>query len=192
MSETKLTEKQQRFCEEYVIDFNATRAAKAAGYSVKTAYSIGHNLLKKIEIQTYISGITTDLAKTANISALGLLLELKKVAFSNITDLKTSWSEFKNLEDIPEEVKGAISEITHSKTTFGDDGEKLTLKVKMHDKLRAIEKLTTMLGFDKPTDEDANQHKGGVTINIGAGAKVELPSKEDDIKDFTNDEFNDD
>ena len=49
-----LTEKQQRFCDEYLIDYNATQAAIRAGYSEKTAYSQGQRLLKKVEIKTYI------------------------------------------------------------------------------------------------------------------------------------------
>jgi phage terminase small subunit len=45
----KLTDKQKRFCEEYVIDWNATRSAIAAGYSENTSYSIGSENLKKPE-----------------------------------------------------------------------------------------------------------------------------------------------
>lgn len=45
----KLTIKQKLFCKEYIIDFNATRSAKAAGYSAKSAQVIGvENLLKPI------------------------------------------------------------------------------------------------------------------------------------------------
>lgn len=50
----KLTPKQQRFCEEYLIDLNATQAAIRSGYSKKTAYSIGTENLKKPEIEKYI------------------------------------------------------------------------------------------------------------------------------------------
>ena len=50
----KLTEKQKRFCDEYLIDLNATQAAIRAGYSNKTAYSIGIENLKKPVIQSYI------------------------------------------------------------------------------------------------------------------------------------------
>ncbi len=50
----KLTDKQKKFCEEYLIDCNATQAAIRAGYSKKTAYSIGEQNLKKLEIKTYI------------------------------------------------------------------------------------------------------------------------------------------
>ena len=48
-----MTEKQKLFCEEYLIDLNATQAALRAGYSEKTAYSIGNENLKKPEIQEY-------------------------------------------------------------------------------------------------------------------------------------------
>lgn len=49
-----LTDKQQRFVDEYLIDLNATQAAIRAGYSEKTAYSVGHENLKKPEIQKAI------------------------------------------------------------------------------------------------------------------------------------------
>lgn len=49
-----MTDKQQRFCDEYLIDLNQTQAAIRAGYSKKTAYSIGNEILKKPEIQEYI------------------------------------------------------------------------------------------------------------------------------------------
>ena len=50
----KLTEKQKRFCDEYLIDLNATQAAIRAGYSAKTAGRIGGENLKKLEIIKYI------------------------------------------------------------------------------------------------------------------------------------------
>lgn len=49
-----MTDKQKRFCDEYLIDCNATQAAIRAGYSPKTAYSIGEENLKKPELKTYI------------------------------------------------------------------------------------------------------------------------------------------
>ena len=49
-----LTDKQKIFVYEYLIDFNATQAAIRAGYSKDTAYSIGNNLLKKVEIQNFL------------------------------------------------------------------------------------------------------------------------------------------
>ena len=49
-----MTPKQKRFCDEYLIDTNATQAAIRAGYSEKTAYSIGQRLLKDVEVDSYI------------------------------------------------------------------------------------------------------------------------------------------
>ncbi len=50
-----MNERQKRFCEEYLIDCNATQAAIRAGYSSKTAYSIGQNNLKNEKLKAYIS-----------------------------------------------------------------------------------------------------------------------------------------
>lgn len=63
----RLTEKQKRFCDEYLVDYNATQAAVRAGYSVKSAYSIGEENLRKPELKTYIDERLEQLrsAKTA-------------------------------------------------------------------------------------------------------------------------------
>ncbi len=50
----KLTRKQQRFADEYLVDANATQAAIRAGYNEKTAYSQGQRLLKNVEVKKYI------------------------------------------------------------------------------------------------------------------------------------------
>ena len=50
----KLTDKQKRFCDEYLIDLNATQAAIRAGYSKKTAFIIANENLKKPYIKGYI------------------------------------------------------------------------------------------------------------------------------------------
>ena len=49
-----MTEKQKRFCDEYLTDLNATQAAIRAGYAKKTAYSIGEENLRKPELKEYI------------------------------------------------------------------------------------------------------------------------------------------
>lgn len=50
----KMTAKQKRFCDEYLIDLNATQAAIRAGYSEKTARAIGNENLTKPYIKEYI------------------------------------------------------------------------------------------------------------------------------------------
>lgn len=54
VAEKKLTAKQQRFCDEYLIDLNATQAAIRAGYSEKTAKVIASENLSKPNIKEYI------------------------------------------------------------------------------------------------------------------------------------------
>lgn len=50
-----MTTRQRKFCDEYLISGNATDAAVKAGYSPKTAYSIGQENLKKPELKSYIA-----------------------------------------------------------------------------------------------------------------------------------------
>jgi len=77
----KLTPKQKRFCEEYVIDSNATKAAERAGYSKKTARSQGQRLLTKVDISKQITKLQSELAKKKEITKDDLidsLLEIKE------------------------------------------------------------------------------------------------------------------
>lgn len=72
-----LRPKQQRFCDEYLIDFNATRAAIAAGYSKKTAKAIGAENLTKPDINAYIEQKRAEIAKKNELSIEWILTELK-------------------------------------------------------------------------------------------------------------------
>lgn len=65
MAEPKLTLKQQRFIEEYLIDFNATQAAIRAGYSENSAGQIGEQNLKKLEIKSEIDRLTAQMTEKA-------------------------------------------------------------------------------------------------------------------------------
>ncbi|MEA5003845.1 MAG: terminase small subunit [Christensenella sp.] len=60
--EHRLTQKQKAFCEEYLIDLNATQAAIRAGYSAKTAGVIGDENLKKPYLRDYINGQLKDMS----------------------------------------------------------------------------------------------------------------------------------
>ena len=64
MSEKKMTAKQQRFCDEYLIDLNATQAAIRAGYSKNTARAIGAENLTKLDIKNYIAARMAEKEKT--------------------------------------------------------------------------------------------------------------------------------
>ena len=74
-----MTPKQKRFCDEYLIDCNATQAAIRAGYSEKTAYSIGQRLLKDVEVSTYIAQRTEEMQSKTIASAEEVMQYLTSV-----------------------------------------------------------------------------------------------------------------
>ena len=80
----KLTAKQQRFIEEYLIDLNATQAAIRAGYSVKTANEQGSQLLAKLSIQQAIAEKMAERSKRTGVNQDRVVLELAKIALNQI------------------------------------------------------------------------------------------------------------
>ncbi|MDO4301558.1 MAG: terminase small subunit [Clostridia bacterium] len=75
----KLTDKQKRFCEEYLIDCNATQAAIRAGYSEKTAAVIGAENLIKPNIQKYIDELMETVKKDSIAEATEVMEYLTSV-----------------------------------------------------------------------------------------------------------------
>ena len=73
---SKLTEKQKKFVDEYLIDLNATQAAIRAGYSEKTARSIGQRLLTNVDIQKYMQKEQKELQERTSIRQEDVLREL--------------------------------------------------------------------------------------------------------------------
>lgn len=80
----KLTAKQELFVKEYIVDFNATRAAKDAGYSEKTAHSIGHENLSKPEIQKAIQTAINKTHEKLEITTERIAEELADMAFKKV------------------------------------------------------------------------------------------------------------
>lgn len=143
---SKLTARQEKFCYEYVIDLNATQAALRAGYSEKTAYSSGSRLLKNVEIQKFIQTLQADLEKTAGITALKVLKEHKKIAFSDTSMIREGWMTLKAYEELPKEIKDCIQEVATRETKYGNE-----IKIKFYDKQKSLDSISKILGFDAPT-----------------------------------------
>jgi len=151
--EFKLTDKELAFCNEYIIDWNATRATIAAGYSSRSAREIGRRMLTKVDIKAYIDFRRKSLQEASGVSALGILYELKKIAFGNVADFRSGWMTLKAFDDLTEAQKAMLSEITHIENT-GKSGNSSIVKFKVHDKLKAIEIINKMLGFNEPEKFD--------------------------------------
>lgn len=75
-----MKDKQVRFCEEYLVDLNATQAAIRAGYSAKTAYSQGERLLKNVEINKRITIAQTKRSIKTELTAEWVLTRLKAIS----------------------------------------------------------------------------------------------------------------
>jgi len=173
--EIKLTDKQERFCYEYCIDFNATQAAIRAGYSEKTAYSIGIENLKKPEIEKRISELQADLAKTSGISALRVLKEHEKIAFSSIAHLHNSWIERVDFEKLTEEQKESIKSISTKVMKVNKGAKDMPVvvdvefvKVELYDKQKSLDAINKMLGYDAPIKSE---------VKLDAPLSVEVVSE---------------
>ena len=64
---SQLNEKQEQFCQNYVLSRNATRAAKAAGYSEASAYNQGHRLLQEERIQERLKELTNEMVTNVDV-----------------------------------------------------------------------------------------------------------------------------
>lgn len=74
-----ITDQQELFCKEYIIDLNATQAAKRAGYSEKTAQEQGSRLLSNVMVQERITELKSDREKRLQIDADWVLKQAVKV-----------------------------------------------------------------------------------------------------------------
>lgn len=150
--EKTLTEKQEAFCQRYLIDFNATKSAIEAGYSPDTAYSIGWENLRKPEIQARIAEIREQTGRGFNISRERIAQELALIAFGDTKNLFDESGQLKPPDTWSEEGR-IVSSYEESVTEFGDEktgGTKISKKVRQWEKTKAIEALTKLMGYNEP------------------------------------------
>lgn len=145
----KLTEKQKRFCEEYLTDLNATQAAKRAGYKNP---EIGRQLITKNNVSEYLNKLRNEQSKRTQITADMVLNELAAIAFSDRTKIArinaAGMVELSETDKLPDALKKAISGIKEGK--FG-------VEVSSYDKIKALELLGKHLGIfseNKSNDTD--------------------------------------
>lgn len=163
LDENGLTVQQKTFVMEYLLDFNATRAAMAAGYSKKTAYSIGWELIRKPAIQKEIQRQTEGDVIRLGLNRERQLLEYMRIAYANVGEYvrfgqrevpvmgpfgpiyegkgknKKPVTRIVNYVDfIPSE---EIDSTLISEVKQGKDG----VSIKLHDKMKALDKLDKYL-----------------------------------------------
>ena len=134
----KLTEKQQRFVDEYLIDLNATQAAIRAGYSAKTADQQGSRMLANVKVQQAISVAMAERSKRTGINQDRVVLELARIAFVKMTDLVDGHGRIK---DGASEDDLACIESVKYKQSESETGSSVEREVKISPKLKALELL---------------------------------------------------
>lgn len=174
--ELKLTKKQIIFCHEYVVDWNASRACRVAGYSENSCYEQGSQNLTKLNIQEYIEFIQKDLAKLAGISALKNIQELSKIAYSSIAHLHNTWIELKDFESLTDDQKSSIESIDTKVEVKPDGNEVNYVKVKLFSKTMALEVINKMLGFNAPQKTDITTK--GEAVNNAISVQIIKPDED--------------
>lgn len=147
------TAKQQRFIEEYPIDFNGTQAAVRAKYSKRTAGQQATRLLRNVHIQAAIQKRVGKLTAKADVTVERVLSELAKIGFANLGDyfrISKEGEPIIDLSDITEDQSAALQEIMVEdfKDGRGDDVRDVRrVKIKMLDKSPALDKLGKYLAM---------------------------------------------
>ena len=149
-----MTDAQKRFCDEYLIDLNATRAYKVAYPRCRkdeTANAASSRMLRNVKVQEYISEKQKEIEKRTEVTQDMVFFVLAKIAFLDIRKLYTENGQLKNIADIDSDTAGAILQLEtlEEYEGYGDDREKIgdTQKVKLLDKTKALELLGRHLGI---------------------------------------------
>jgi len=184
----KLSDKHRIFCEAYCRFWNAAKAAREAGYSEATAKEQGSRLLTNVNVQKYIQFIKDNAFEFAGVSLLRNAQELAKVAYGSGADIRKAWESLEEWEGLPDEVKATIAEVTTTtrviKTMGGDEeaGASIvqaieSVKVKQYDKLKALEILNRMAGYNAADKVETSNPDGSLrpktTIIFSDGSKRE-------------------
>jgi len=178
-----LTPRQERFVQEYCISFNASDAARKAGYSQHSAGRFCLELLTKPHIQDAIQHEKDKLRKTMDVSAMRVVQELVSLGLSNIRNLVeqdpvTKEIRMKDLDTVPEYVLASIATIEQNEEGTGRNRRRKT-KVTLWPKLPALDSLIKMLGYSSQTVES----------ELAAQAPENKQADLLDPKTFTNEEF---
>lgn len=149
----KLTPKQMRFVDEWLIDFNGKQAAIRAGYSAKTAEATAARLLRNVKVQAEISRRQKDLQRRTEVTQERVVMELARVAFADATNYVQVETRIINRG----EVKVPIELAVHKETAELSADQRAAIasikqgangvEIKLHDKIKALELLGRHIGM---------------------------------------------
>jgi phage terminase small subunit len=173
----RLSDKQEQFCREYIVDLNGTQAAIRAGYKENSARQIATENLSKPYIQDRIQQLMNERSKRTDITADRVLQELAKIGFADVKDFLSFRTERTLVDHYEGKPIYGYQNIVELKPSDEVDGTLINevslkdgaLKFKLHDKMAALDKIGRHLKLF--TD------KVDVTGNIDATITVSLPEE---------------
>ena len=179
MANNELTDKQERFCQEYIVDLNATQAAIRAGYSKNSAAEIGCQNLIKLNVAKRIAELKAERSKRVQFTADDLFNELVKVGTSNMEDfivVQPDGTTRIDMSKCSRDQMAALSEVS-TEQSYVDTGSEdepnyqtvSKIKIKQHSKNQALIELGKHLGVKSGVDVTSN----GETVGVDVGVSVE-------------------
>ena len=154
MTSPILSPRRARFVVEYLVDLNATQAAIRAGYSPHTAKQQGSRLLTDVDVSRAIAGGQRELAERHNVDADRVLTEYARIAFSDITDYGDVFVTGEiDFDSLPPGTSAALADLVVDTFAEGKNEEARRVRrvrVKLHNKLTALEALAKHLGLFAP------------------------------------------
>ena len=165
-----LTLKQQLFVDEFVKDWNASDAARRAGYSTRAAAAIGNENLTKPSIAAAILSKFTEIAHRNGVTQDRIVQELALVGFARMGDY-AEWGPdgvtLKSSKELSDQQLRVVSEV--SETTTKDGG---TIRFKLHDKLQALFNLGKHLGMFPDKVQHSGPDGGPIMLTMADLVKV--------------------
>lgn len=151
-SKAAAADRRQLFVQAYLANgHNATRAAEAAGYSSKTAYSLGQRLLKRVEVSGQLARAAKEAADASGLTAQRVLDEIARIAFSDTRRLYRADGTLKRPSEWDDDTAAAVAGVDVTETRLGDGEEQAVSatvrKLRMWDKGVAINAAMRHLGL---------------------------------------------
>jgi phage terminase small subunit len=156
----QLTLQQQRFCDEYLVSFNAFQSALKAGYSEHTARKC--ELLHLPKVQAYLQAGMKRTSERLEISHDMILRELAKVAFANMGDYYDENAVLKPMNELTPDQKAAIChyQLIDCVGDYGERAGELS-KIKLHNKMSALDKIARHTGFYLAASQGKREARSG-------------------------------
>ncbi|WGL99153.1 terminase small subunit [Arsenophonus sp. aPb] len=154
-----LTDKQEAFCREYLIDLNATQAAIRAGYSEKTAKDIACQNLAKLNIQKRIQELLNARNDRLEINADYVLERLVDIDQMDVLDILTDSGDLKPVKDWPKVWRTTLGGLDIMAISSAEEStETLLKKIKWPDKIKNLELLGKHVSVQAFREQVKNEH----------------------------------